>query len=117
MPQTGSSKELKIIKGVKVFAAQVPVADAGELRELADRLKQKIGSGIICLGADTGGKGALIIMVTKDLTSKYSAGNMMKQLAPLVGGTGGGRPDMAQGGGPDVAGLQKAIMQLIDFIG
>ena len=106
------SLPIKNIHGVKVLAAQVLVADAGELREVADAYKQKMGSGIVALGADTGGKAALIVMITPDLTKKYSAGNLMKQLAPLVGGTGGGRPDMAQGGGPEVAKLNEALSQV-----
>ncbi|MBI5298772.1 MAG: alanine--tRNA ligase [Deltaproteobacteria bacterium] len=109
-------KKIKEIHGVKVLAVQVLVADAGELREVADAYKQKMGSGIVALGADTGGKVALIIMITPDLTKKYSAGNLMKQLAPLVGGTGGGRPDMAQGGGPEIANLPKVFKRLEELL-
>jgi len=110
------SLPVKDVHGVKVLAAQVLVADAGELREVADAYKQKMGSGIVALGADTGGKAALIIMITPDLTKKYSAGNLMKQLAPLVGGTGGGRPDMAQGGGPEIAKLDEALSQVSSLL-
>lgn len=102
-------KQAKEIHGVKVLAAQVSAAEAGDLRTMADHLKQKLGSGIVVLGADIGGKVALVVSITKDLTQKYSANDIVKKLTQEIGGTGGGRPDFAQGGGPDTAKLAEAL--------
>ncbi|MDO8527982.1 MAG: alanine--tRNA ligase [Deltaproteobacteria bacterium] len=110
------SAQAKNVNGVKVLAAEVEVENPQELRDIADIYKQKLVSGIIVLGADAGGKAALVVVVTPDLTQKYSAGNIMKKLAPLVGGTGGGRPDMAQGGGPDVDKLSEALLKIEEII-
>ena len=68
-------------------------------RDLADRLKGKIKSGIVVLGSVNGPKAFLIVAVTKDLTDRFHAGNLIKPIASMVGGSGGGRPDMAQAGG------------------
>ena len=87
------------IGGVKVLAAEVNIADVKTLRDFGDKLRDKMESGIILLGSKAGDKALLLCLVTKDLTGKYSAGNIIKELAPLVGGSGGGRPDMAQAGG------------------
>jgi len=91
------------------LATEVPATSVAELRQFADQYKDKIGSGVVVLGAAIDGKAALIATVTKDLAGKIHAGNIIKQLAAQVGGTGGGRPDMAQGGGPDVAALSGAL--------
>jgi len=90
---------VKEIAGVKVLAAEVSIADAKTLRDFGDKLRDRLASGVILLGSKAEGKALLLCMVTKDLTGKYSAGNIVKELAPLVGGKGGGRPDMAQAGG------------------
>jgi alanyl-tRNA synthetase len=82
------------------------------LRELSDQKIQKLGSGIAALGAITDGKATLIIRVSKDLASKYHAGNILKEVAPIVGGTGGGRPDMAQGGGSKPEALKDALAKI-----
>ncbi len=104
------------VKGVKILAAQVEAANAQELREMADTYKQKLGSGIIVLGADVGGKAALVAAVTSDLVSRFSAGDIMKKLAPRVGGTGGGRADMAQGGGPSIDKLNDILSMAWDIL-
>lgn len=90
---------VKEIGGVKVLAAEVAIADAKTLRDFGDKLRDRLGSGVILLGSKAEGKALLLCMVTKDLTGKFSAGNIIRELAPLVGGKGGGRPDMAQAGG------------------
>jgi alanyl-tRNA synthetase len=87
------------IGGVKVLATEVSIADAKSLRDLGDKLRDKMESGIILLGSKASDKVMLLCMVTKDLAGKYHAGNIIKELAPLVGGSGGGRSDMAQAGG------------------
>ena len=91
--------QIKEINGVKVLAVEVGITDAKTLRDFGDKLRDKLASGIILLGSKAGEKVMLLCMVTKDLVGKYHAGNIIKELAPLVGGSGGGRPDMAQAGG------------------
>jgi len=100
------------IAGVKVLAAEVSIADAKTLRDFGDKLRDRLESGIILLGSKTNEKALLLCMVTKDLTVKYSAGNIIKQLAPLIGGSGGGRPDMAQAGGAQPENLAKVFPAL-----
>jgi len=105
----GQAKE---INGVKVLAVEVSITDAKTLRDFGDKLRDKLGSGIILLGSKAGDKVMLLCMVTKDLTGKYHAGNIIKELAPLVGGSGGGRPDMAQAGGSQPENLSKVFSAL-----
>ena len=100
------------IGGVKVLAAEVSIADVRTLRDFGDKLRDKMESGIILLGSKAGDKALLLCLVTKDLAGKYHAGNIIKALAPLVGGSGGGRPDMAQAGGTQPENLGKAIAAL-----
>ncbi len=101
--------QIKLIAGVKVLAVEVSITDAKILRDFGDKLRDKIESGIILLGSKSGEKALLLCLVTKDLTGKYSAGNIIKELAPLVGGSGGGRPDMAQAGGTQPENLGKVF--------
>ena len=101
-----------VIGGVKVLAAQVSIADVKTLRDFGDKLRDKLESGIILLGSKAGEKAMLLCMVTKDLAAKYHAGNIIKELAPLIGGSGGGRPDMAQAGGTQPENLSEAIAYL-----
>jgi alanyl-tRNA synthetase len=104
--------QIRLIGGVKVLAVEVSIADVKTLRDFGDKLRDKMESGIILLGSKAGDKALLLCLVTKDLTGKYSAGNIIKELAPLVGGSGGGRPDMAQAGGTQPENLGKAIAAL-----
>jgi alanyl-tRNA synthetase len=97
------------VDGVKVLAAAVDGADARSLRDTLDQCKNKLGSAVILLAAVEGDKIALAAGVTKDLTDRVRAGDLMKEFAGRLGGKGGGRPDMAQGGGSDVAGLSAAL--------
>ena len=97
------------VRGIKVLAANVEGADAKSLRDTLDQVKNKLGSGVILLSAIEGDKVALAAGVTKDLTDKVKAGDLIKEFAQRLGGKGGGRPDMAQGGGTDVAGLADAL--------
>jgi alanyl-tRNA synthetase len=103
--------------GVKVLATRVDGLDDKALRELADRLKEKLGSGIVALGASDGAKVSLIATVSKDLTKRYPAGDLIKRIAPLVGGNGGGRPDFAQAGGKDPSRLDEALAKVYELIG
>jgi alanyl-tRNA synthetase len=105
------------VKGVKVLAASVEGADAKALRDTVDKLKDKLGSAIIVLGAAEGSdKVALIAGVTADLTAKVKAGELVGLVAGQVGGKGGGRPDMAQGGGTEPAKLSAALASVEGFV-
>jgi alanyl-tRNA synthetase len=108
--------QVKEIGGVKVLATQVNISDAKTLRDFGDKLRDKMESGIILLAAKADDKALLLCMVTKDLAGKYHAGNIIKELAPIVGGKGGGRPDMAQAGGTQPENLGKAIAALENVI-
>src|SRR5271165_95575 len=99
----------QIIKGVKIVVAEVASVDREGLRQLVDSLRQKLGSGVVVLGMPDGDKVALIVGVTKDLTGKVHAGKLIKGLAEKVGGSGGGRPDLAEAGGKDTAALKMAL--------
>jgi len=102
----------KEINGVKTLAAEVAISDAKTLRDFADKLRDKLGSGVILLGSQSEDKALLLCMVTKDLTDRFHAGNIVKELAPIVGGKGGGRPDMAQAGGTNPQNLGKIFSEL-----
>jgi alanyl-tRNA synthetase len=101
--------EAVVVKGVKVLATRVPAADPKAMREFADGLRDRMGSGVLALGGEADGKAILLVVVTKDLTGRVKAGDLIKPLAEAVGGRGGGRPDLAQAGGPDPAGLDDAL--------
>jgi alanyl-tRNA synthetase len=101
----------KEIKGVKVLADKLPSTDRASLRNLADELKQKLGSGVVILGTPQDGKVALVVMVTADISKRIPAGQIIKQIAPLVGGAGGGKPELAEAGGKDSSRLADAIEQ------
>ena len=109
-------KKVKKVKGISVLAAVVDATDAKTMRDLGDRLKDKIKSGIVLLGSKTSDKAMLLCMVTKDLTDRYHAGNIIKEIAPVIGGSGGGRPDMAQAGGPKPENMKKALDKLAKMI-
>ena len=107
---------VKQVKGVDVLATVVEAADVKTLRDFGDKLRDRLRSGIILLGSRADGKAMLLCLVTKDLTDRYNAGNIIKTIAPLVGGNGGGRPDMAQAGGQKPECLEKAIEKLPDLL-
>jgi alanyl-tRNA synthetase len=104
------------VAGIKVLAANVEGADAKSLRDTLDQCKNKLGSGVILLSAITDDKVALAAGVTSDLTGRVKAGDLMREMAQRLGGKGGGRPDMAQGGGTDVAGLQEVLKSVPDWV-
>jgi alanyl-tRNA synthetase len=105
------------VEGIKVLAASVDGADAKSLRDTLDQCKNKLGSGVILLAAVTDGKVALTAGVTKDLTDRVKAGDLMRDVAQQLGGKGGGRPDMAQGGGTDVAALADVLKGVPAWVG
>jgi len=102
----------QLIKGVKVLAAEVENVDRDGLRQLVDSLRQKLGSAVIVLGMPDGDKVALIVAVTKDLTAKVHAGKLIQALAKQVGGSGGGRPDLAEAGGKDTSALNSTLRSI-----
>ena len=102
----------QLVKGIKVIAAEVQNVDREGLRQLVDSLRQKLGSGIVALGTSEEGRVALIVGVTKDLTTKVHAGKLIQALAKQVGGSGGGRPDLAEAGGKDTAALKGALSSI-----
>ncbi len=110
------STQAKDVKGAKVLAARVEGADAKTLRDTLDKLKDKLQSGAIVLAAVQDGKVSLIAGVTKDLVGKLHAGELVNQVATQVGGKGGGRPDMAQAGGTDPAGLDTALASVSGWV-
>ena len=108
--------EIKTINGIKVLARKVLVDNPAALRDLADRLRDKIKSGIVVLGSLAGSKVLLITVVTKDLTDRFHAGNIINQVASIVGGSGGGRPDMAQAGGTKPEKLDEALEKVYEVV-
>ena len=107
---------VQMVKGVKVIAAEVENVDREGLRQLVDSLRQRLGSGVVALGMPEDGKVALIAGVTKDLTDKVHAGKLIQALAKRVGGSGGGRPDLAEAGGKDTTGLKVALESVPSLI-
>ncbi|WP_288363505.1 alanine--tRNA ligase [uncultured Spongiibacter sp.] len=108
--------EVEEINGISVLAVNIEGADAKTLRDSMDQLKNKLGSGVVLLASGEGEKVSLVAGVTKDLTGRCKAGDIMKQAAAAVGGKGGGRPDMAQGGGSDVAAIPAALQSVKDYV-
>jgi alanyl-tRNA synthetase len=106
----------RTIKGVKVISAQVDGVDRETMRQLVDSLRQKLGSGVVVLGTTDDGKVSLLAGVTKDLIPKLHAGKIIQATAKEVGGSGGGRPDLAEAGGKDTAGLKTALDHVYPLI-
>jgi len=109
-------EEARQVKGVRVVAAQLDGLDREALRTLSDSLRQKLGSGIIVLASAEDGKVALITAVTKDLVPRLHAGKIVQELAKLVGGSGGGKPDLAEAGGKDTSGIEKALSSIYPLV-
>ena len=97
------------VDGVKVLTQEVSGLDRGSLRQLADQMKNQIESGVVVLGTTVDGKVSLIVMVTDDLTDRISAHELIREIAPIIGGGGGGKPDMAEAGGKRVDALASAL--------
>jgi alanyl-tRNA synthetase len=107
---------IKSVNNTKVLIQKVSVDHPAALRDLADRLKEKLKSGVVVLGSAKGPKAFLIVAVTKDLTERFHAGDVIEQIAPTVGGSGGGRPDMAQAGGTQPEKLDEALRKAYKVI-
>ena len=115
---SGSSVEAsaRTIAGVSVHVQRTDGLDVNGMRALADQLRDKLKSGVVALGAANDGKVSLLVIVTKDLIAKLKAGDLIKEMAVEVGGTGGGRPEMAQAGGKDPAGLDTALEKVFGLV-
>ena len=104
------------VNGIPVVARRVPEMATAELRNLADTLRQKLGSGIVVLGMEAGGKATVMAAVTDDLVDRIRAGDIVKPLAAVVGGRGGGRPNLAQAGGPNAAKIPEVLHQAASVV-
>jgi len=105
------------IAGIKVLARQVPALPANELRNLADTFRGQLKSGVVLLGTGTeDGKVMLLAAVTSDLVSRVSAGDLVQVMAPVVGGKGGGKPDLAQAGGRDASRIGEALAKGVERV-
>jgi alanyl-tRNA synthetase len=113
----GETKAIEV-KGIKLLVQRVDGLERGPMRDLVDQMRGKLGSGVVVLGAASeDGKVTLIVGVTKDLTGKVHAGKVVGALAALVGGKGGGRPDLAEAGGSDAGALDGALAKAAEVVG
>ncbi|NNE97772.1 MAG: alanine--tRNA ligase [Pyrinomonadaceae bacterium] len=106
---SSNGDEAKDVSGVKVMTRSVENLDKGGMRHLSDTLMAQVKSGVVIIGNKNEGKVSFIVRVSDDLTDKVRAGNIIKEIAPIVGGRGGGKPDMAEGGGSEPAKLSEAM--------
>jgi alanyl-tRNA synthetase len=102
--------------GVKLIARRISGLEKNALRGLSDSLRDKLKSGVVVLASESDGKVALVVSVTKDLSARIHAGNIVKQIAPVVGGGGGGRPDFAEAGGKDVSKIDELLAKSREII-
>ncbi|MBM4289850.1 MAG: alanine--tRNA ligase, partial [Deltaproteobacteria bacterium] len=108
--------QVRRVDGVAVLALEVDAPDPKNLREFAVKLLNRLKSGVVVLGSRADDKALLVALVSKDLTKRFNAGAIIKALAPKVGGSGGGRADMAQAGGPDKEKLSEALKEAPEII-
>jgi alanyl-tRNA synthetase len=112
-----SGQDIREISGVRVISQQVSADSPKDLRVMLDNLKDQTNSGVMVLGAEgADGKAMLICGVSKDLADRFNAGEIIKSLSATVGGTGGGRPDMAQGGGPNSEAIPEALQSVFELV-
>ena len=112
----GAGGETRVVAGVPVYIQRVDGLEMNDLRALADTVREKLKSGIVALGSVKDNKASLLVAVTKDLTVRFPAGELIKTLAAEIGGTGGGRPEMAQAGGKQIDRLDAALAQTITAV-
>jgi alanyl-tRNA synthetase len=99
-----------------VLSTRTEVTDRSALRELAEQLRDKLGDGIVLVGSIADDKAQLVLTVSKGLTGKFKAGQLIAPISAIVGGSGGGRPDMAQAGGAEHARLDEALSALYELV-
>ena len=104
------------VDGIKLVTKRVSGLEKSSLRGISDSLRDRVGSGVVVLASECDGKVGLIVSVTKDLTSKLQAGRIVKELAPIVGGGGGGRPDFAEAGGKDPSRIDELLSKAPDVL-
>lgn len=110
-------QSVKNINGINVIAYEIDGVDPNSLRDLGDKLRNKIGTGVVVLFSNVGGKVNLISMATKDSLEKgIHCGKIIKEVAAVVGGGGGGRPDMAQAGGKNPAAIKDGIKKVYEVV-
>ncbi|HVP51212.1 MAG TPA: alanine--tRNA ligase [Terriglobales bacterium] len=109
---SSAEEKVQVVEGIKVLAHRVDNLERPQMRTLVDNLRSKLGSGVVVLGSTSDGKVALIVGVTKDLTGRVQAGKIIGPVAERVGGSGGGRPDMAEAGGKNPEALDDALAQV-----
>ena len=116
---TDLSADAREVDGARVLGAMVELGDAGALRDMADQLRDKLAPAVVLLGSPSkdGKKALLVCSVSKGLTDRYRAGDIVKAAASVVGGSGGGRPDFAQAGGPDPTKLADAVTKVYELVG
>ncbi len=113
----GSARELSGYAGAKAISGRVEDVDAKAMRTMVDDFRNRLGTGVVCLAAADGEKALLAIGVTKDLTDQLKAGDLIREVAAIVGGGGGGRPDFAQAGGKDPSKIDEAIAKFNELVG
>ena len=109
-------ENVRVIQGVKVLATRVDNLERPQMRTLMDQLRDKLGSGVVVMGSASDGRVALLVGVTKDLTSRLQAGKIIRPIAEKVGGSGGGRPDMAEAGGKNPENLDAALTEVYSLV-
>jgi alanyl-tRNA synthetase len=115
-PSQSGQDDTREVKGVKLIARRVTALEKGALRALSDSLRDRLGSGVVVIASENDGKVALVASVTKDLTGRIQAGRIVKELAPIVGGGGGGRPDFAEAGGKDPSKIDELLTKAPEVI-
>jgi alanyl-tRNA synthetase len=108
-PESADGRDTREVSGVKLVTRRVEGLEKGALRRLSDSLRDRLGSGVVVLVSEVDGKVFLVVAVSKDLTSRVQAGRLVKELAPIVGGGGGGRPDFAEAGGKDATKIDDLL--------
>ncbi|MBM4137645.1 MAG: alanine--tRNA ligase, partial [Nitrospira sp.] len=109
-------KHVKKINGITVLSHRIDGIELKDLRILADNLRDRVGSGIIFIASTKDGQASMVAMVTKDLTERFNAGKILKEVAAIAGGSGGGKPEMAQGGTKDIEKLDTAIESVYEIV-
>jgi alanyl-tRNA synthetase len=113
---SSAGDQVQEANGIKVLAQRVDNLERNQMRTLVDNMRNKLGSGVVVLGSVQDGKVALIVGVTKDLTTRVQAGKIIAEVAKQVGGKGGGRPDLAEAGGTDPSALDSALKSSVDVV-
>jgi alanyl-tRNA synthetase len=111
-----AADEAIVVNGVKLITKRVSGLEKGALRGISDSLRDRIGSGVVVLVSENDGKVGLVVSVTKDLTTRVQAGRIVKELAPIVGGGGGGRADFAEAGGKDPSKIDELLSRAPDVL-